>query len=188
MWAYGWQRRDLCRRNGRKNQGLRRSAEKCDPDFVINARTDACASYGLDEAIRRCNLYANAGADVVFIDGIQTKDDIQRAVREVHKPLSVNLMDAITGVKTELVPIPELAKMGVGRVSIPVASIMVTHKALTEFFQALQASPTKTLPGQTQWASSLREYTTFVGLKDYRDMEKKFLPADILETKYKGAQ
>ncbi len=162
--------------------------EKCDRDFVINARTDACATYGLDEAIRRCNLYAQAGADVVFIDGIRTKDDIHKAVREVHKPLSVNLMDAITGVKTELVPVPELAKMGVGRVSIPVASIMVTHKALTEFFQALQASPTKTLPGQTQWASSFEEYTTFVGLKEYRDVEKKFLPKDILESKYKGAQ
>ena len=65
---------------------------------------------------------------------------------------------------------------------------MVTHKALTEFFQALQSSPTKTLPGQTQWASSFEEYTTFVGLKEYRDMEKKFLPNDILESKYKGAQ
>ncbi|MCK7490076.1 MAG: hypothetical protein MZU79_07530 [Anaerotruncus sp.] len=46
--------------------------------------------------------------------------------------------------------------MGVGRVSIPVASIMVAHKALTDFFAALKASPTGTLPGQTQWVSSLR--------------------------------
>lgn len=160
--------------------------EECDPDFVINARTDAYATYGLDEAIRRCHLYAQAGADVVFIDGIRTKDDIQRAVREVPKPLSVNLMDAITGVKTELVPVTELAKMGVGRVSIPVASIMVAHKALTEFFRALQASPTKTLPGQTHWASSFEEYTTFVGLKDYQDMERRYLPKEILDTKYRG--
>ena len=47
-------------------------------------------------------------------------------------------MDAISGMKTELIPIPELAKMGVGRVSIPVASIMVAHKALMDFFTALQ--------------------------------------------------
>lgn len=161
--------------------------EKCDPDFVINARTDAYATYGLEEAIRRCHLYAQAGADVVFIDGIRTRENIQKAVSEVQKPLSVNLMDAITGVKTELVPVPELAKMGVGRVSIPVASIMVAHKALTEFFRALQASPTKTLPGQTHWASSFEEYTTFVGLKDYQEMERKFLPEEILDSKYRGA-
>lgn len=159
---------------------------KCEPDFVINARTDACATHGLDEAIRRCHMYAQAGADVVFIDGIRTKEDIHKAVQALQKPLSVNLMDAITGVKTELVPVPELAKMGVGRVSIPVASILVTHKALTEFFQALQSSPTKTLPGQTHWASSFDAYTTFVGLKEYQEMERKFLPKDMLDMKYRS--
>ena len=157
-----------------------------DPTFIINARTDACAQYGLDEAIRRGNLYAKAGADLIFIDGICTKHDIQKAIGELKSPLSVNLMDAITGVRTQLVPVPELAEMGVGRVSIPVASIMVTHKALTEFFKALKASATNTLPGQTQWASSFEEYTTFVGLKDYREMEKKFLPKQLYDAKYES--
>jgi methylisocitrate lyase len=141
---------------------------------------------GLDEAIRRCNLYLKAGADLAFIDGIKTKTDIHRAVREVKGPLSVNLMDAISGMKTELIPIPELAKMRVGRVSIPVASIMATHKALTTFFTALKASPTGILAGQTQWVSSFEEYTDFVELKEYRAMEDKFLPKKQLEDKYHG--
>lgn len=161
---------------------------RLDEDFVINARTDAFASYGLDEAIRRCHLYAEAGADLVFIDGIRTKNDIQKAVRALERPLSVNLMDAITGVKTELVAVPELAKMGVGRVSIPVASILVTHKALTDFFKALQASSSKILPGQTEWASSFEDYTNFVGLKGYREMENRFLPRQNLESKYRGTE
>ena len=97
-------------------------------------------------------------------------------------------MDAITGMKTELIPIPELAKMGVGRVSIPVASIMVAHKALVDFFKALKASPTGTLPGQTQWVSSFEEYTDFVGLKDYRAMENEYLPCERVEAKYKGVK
>ena len=100
-------------------------------DIVINARTDAYAVYGLREAISRANLYLNAGADMVFIDGIGTRGDIQRALQGIPGLLSVNLMDAVTGVKTELVPIPELAAMGVARVSIPVASILVMHRALT---------------------------------------------------------
>jgi methylisocitrate lyase len=137
-------------------------------DLVINARTDACAIYGLKEAIRRANLYLQSGADMAFIDGIRTRADIERAVQEVKGLLSLNLMDAVSGVKTELVPIPELARMGVARVSIPVASILVAHRALKRFFDALRASPTGLLEGQTDWLSSFAEYTEFVGLKEYR--------------------
>lgn len=159
---------------------------RLDKDFIINARTDSYAVLGLDEAIRRCNIYLEAGADLAFIDGIKTKAEIEKALKEVNGPLSVNLMDAVSGMKTELVPIPELAKMGVGRVSIPVASIMVAQKALTEFFKALKASPTGTLPGQTKWVSSFVEYTDFVGLKDYKAMEDEYLPKERIETKYKS--
>jgi len=160
--------------------------DRLDKDFIVNARTDACSVLGLDEAIRRCNLYLAAGADLAFIDGIKTKADIEKAVKEVKGPLSVNLMDAISGMKTELVPIPELAKMGVGRVSIPVASIMVAQKALKDFYTSLKASPTGTLPGQTKWVCSFEEYTDFVGLKEYKKGEDKYLPKQKLETKYKG--
>jgi len=158
--------------------------DSLDRDFIINARTDAFAVYGLDEAIRRCQLYLEAGADLVFIDGIKSRADIERAAREIKGPLSVNLMDGVTGVKTELVPIPELAKMGIGRVSIPVASIMVMHKALMEFFTALKNSPTGLLAGQTSWLSSFEDYTAFVGLKDYRKLEEEFLPKEKVQSKY----
>ena len=97
-------------------------------------------------------------------------------------------MDAISGMKTELIPIPDLAAMGVGRVSIPVASIMVAHKALTDFFSALKASPTGILPGQTQWITGFEEYTDFVGLKDYKCMEDEYLPRQRMETKYGDTQ
>ena len=145
-------------------------------DIVINARTDSYAVHGLHEALFRADFYLEAGADMVFIDGIGTRADMQRAVREIHGLLSVNLMDAVTGVKTELIPIPELAAMGVARVSIPVASILVVHKALTEFFEALRLSPTGLLEGQTGRLSSFRDYTSFVGLPEYRVMEEQYLP------------
>jgi 2-methylisocitrate lyase-like PEP mutase family enzyme len=160
--------------------------QRLDKGFIINARTDAFAVHGLDEAIRRCNLYLEAGADLAFIDGIKTKTDIQLAIKQLTGPLSVNLMDAISGMKTELVPTPELAALGVGRVSIPVASIMVAHKALTDFFTALKNSPTGLLAGQTQWVSSFEQFTDFVGLKDYRKLEDQYLPQAKLETKYGG--
>ncbi len=158
--------------------------ERLGKDIVINARTDACAMFGLSEAIRRANLYLAAGADLAFIDGIRTKADIERAVWDVNGLLSVNLMDAVSGVKTELVPVPELARMGVARVSIPVASILVTHKALKEFFEALRQSPTGILPGQSHRLSSFKEYTDFVGLGEYRKLEDELLPRATIEEKY----
>jgi 2-methylisocitrate lyase-like PEP mutase family enzyme len=150
--------------------------ERMGSDLVINARTDSYAVSGLDEAIRRSNLYLQAGADMAFIDGIRARADIERAVSEVRGLLSVNLMDAVTGVKTELIPIPELARMGVARVSIPVASILVAHRALTKFFEALRKSPSGILPGQTRLLTSFSEYTDFVGLREYHEMEDEFLP------------
>jgi methylisocitrate lyase len=157
-------------------------------DIVINARTDACAVHGLTESIRRANLYLESGADLAFIDGIRTRADIERALWEVKGLVSVNLMDAVTGVKTELVPIPELARMGVARVSIPVASILVAHRALKEFFDALKASPDGLLTGRTELVSSFRDYTAFVGLPEYRKREDEFLPKAIIEEKYAVAE
>jgi methylisocitrate lyase len=160
--------------------------DRLDADFIINARTDAYAVEGLDEAIHRCNQYLSAGADLVFIDGIRNRKDIEKAVAHLDGPLSVNLMDAVTGVRTELIPIPELARMGIGRVSIPVASIMVTQRALMEFFTALKNSPTGLLAGQTKWISTFDAYTDFVGLPQYRAEEQEFLPAERVVAKYHG--
>lgn len=167
-----------------KVRAMARVRERMGKDIVINARTDACAVFGIAEAIRRANVYLEAGADMSFLDGIRTKAEIERAVWEVKGLLSVNLMDAVSGVKTELVPIPELARLGVARVSIPVASILVMHRALKRFFEALHASPTGLLEGQNDWVSSFAEFTEFVGLKEYRQMEDELLPRATIEEKY----
>ncbi|HHD64088.1 MAG TPA: isocitrate lyase/PEP mutase family protein [Desulfobulbaceae bacterium] len=167
-----------------KIEALAELKQERDPDLVINARTDSYLPRGLDEAINRCNLYLEAGADLVFIDGIKTRADIERAVKEIQGPLSINLMDAVTGVKTELIPVPELAAMGVARVSIPVASILVAHRACMEFFQALKASPTGLLAGQTDRLTAFSDYAEFVGLREYNELEKKYLPREKFQKKY----
>ncbi len=157
-----------------------------DKDFVINARTDAFAAHGLDEAIRRGNLYLEAGADLVFIDAIARRSDIEHAVKRVHGPLSVNLMDGVTGVKTEMIPVPDLAAMGVARVSIPVASILVAYKALKAFFEALRASPTGNLCHQPDWVPPFEEFTNFIGMKAYRALEDAYLPNASVAEKYRA--
>ena len=169
-----------------KIKALAMLRDSLDPDLVINARTDSYQGKGLDEAILRCNRNLEAGADLVFIDGIRTREDIERAVKEIDGPLSVNLMDGVTGVKTELIPVPELARMGVARVSIPVASILVAHKACLSFFKALRDEQSGILAGQTDWLTSFDDYTDFVGLRDYKRSEQQYLPETIIRDKYKN--
>ena len=167
-----------------KVKALSELRDRLDPNLVINARTDSYQCAGLDEAISRCNMNLNAGADLVFIDGIHSRKDIEKAVKEITGPLSVNLMDAVTGVKTELIPIPELARMGVARVSIPVASILVAHKACLAFFNALKRSDSGILKGQHEWLTSFDDYTRFIGLPEYKALEKKYLPEKRILEKY----
>ena len=62
-----------------------------DPDFVIKARTDAGGPLGINAAIDRLNMYAEAGGDVVFADALMSKDDIANVATNVPKPLSVNM-------------------------------------------------------------------------------------------------
>ena len=56
---------------------------RTDPDFVIIARCDAYAVTGWEDTVRRCRAYVDAGADLVFVDGIKSQDDIQRYARDL---------------------------------------------------------------------------------------------------------
>src|SRR5436309_2966094 len=68
-------------------QKIRAAAEaRVDPDFVIKSRTDVLATHGLAEAIRRLNLYAEAGADLLFADAAMSVDDISAITKNVSKP------------------------------------------------------------------------------------------------------
>ena len=56
---------------------------RSDDDFVVIARTDALAVNGWDDVERRCRAFAEAGADLVFVDGIRTSDDLQEFARRL---------------------------------------------------------------------------------------------------------
>ena len=56
---------------------------RVDPDFVVIARCDAYAVTGWEDTIDRCNSYIEAGADLVFVDGIKNKDDINNYARDM---------------------------------------------------------------------------------------------------------
>src|SRR3972149_3761674 len=69
---------------------------RLDPDFIIIARTDSAGTHGVDEAIRRLNLYAEAGADCMYADALLSREDIAKVAKGVPKPLIVNMTDRTT--------------------------------------------------------------------------------------------
>lgn len=148
-----------------------------DPDFVINARTDAIAVAGVDEAIRRGNAYAEAGADLIFVEAPRSVEQIEQIVREIKAPVSVNLMDAVVGGKTPLVSIDTLRKLGVARVSIPVGPLFAAVRGMREYLDAIKGD--RIAEGRTDLVVPFAEFKSLVGFDTFRDLERRYLPTFI---------
>jgi 2-methylisocitrate lyase-like PEP mutase family enzyme len=91
-----------------------------DQNFVIKARTDAAGPLGLNAAIDRLNMYAEAGGDLLFADALMSEDDIATVAKNVPKPLTVNMgLGLLTRGTTPLIHPKDLQAMGVAMVSYP---------------------------------------------------------------------
>ena len=83
---------------------------RMDPGFVIVARTDARQTHGLDAALERARAYADAGADAIFVEALESEDELARVPGAVSTvPLVVNL---VHGGKTPILPAGVLEKLG----------------------------------------------------------------------------
>jgi 2-methylisocitrate lyase-like PEP mutase family enzyme len=78
-------------------------------DILIMARTDARACVSLDEAILRCRLFREIGADITFLEAPVDEAEMRRYCREVEGPKMVNLIE---GGRTPLLPLPDLEAIG----------------------------------------------------------------------------
>jgi len=164
---------------------IRAAAEaRTDPDFIINARTDAVAVSGVDEAIERGNAYAEAGADLIFGEAPTEMDEIKRMIREIHAPVSINLFDGVHGGKTPLVPIKELESWGVARISIPVGVTFAAVRGVKNYLEALAKSPDGLAAGRDDLVVSFDEFKELVGLPEIRKLENKYLPPTTIKAKY----
>jgi len=82
---------------------------RMDDDLMLMARTDSLAVYGIDEAIERGNRFAEAGADIIFIEAPPSVEDMRRVCREVKAPMSANMVE---GGKTPILTAKELQDIG----------------------------------------------------------------------------
>jgi methylisocitrate lyase len=150
-----------------------------DPDFVINARTDAYTVYGIDEAIRRGNMYAKSGADLIFVEAVDSIEGIKRVIKEIDAPVSINLLQ---GGRTPLVTIQELQEWGAARVSIPITAVMAAACGVKQALEYIKAKGTiKDIPN----VLTFEEFTELVRLDKIRDLESRYLTEDEIAFRYR---
>jgi 2-methylisocitrate lyase-like PEP mutase family enzyme len=109
---------------------------RTDPNFQIVARTDARSSLGLDEALRRGELYAKAGADVIFIESPESEKELEIIGRSFDQPLFVNIVE---GGKTPQLPPDELQRLGFSLAIYPVAALLAAAQAMTNVYAEILA-------------------------------------------------
>ena len=107
-----------------------------DADFLIIARTDARTTLGLDEALRRAEAYARAGADLLFVESPESVDEMQRIGRTLGVPLVANLVD---GGRTPVLPAATLQDLGYRLAIFPVTGLLAAAAALDGVYHELKA-------------------------------------------------
>ncbi|HWR03833.1 MAG TPA: isocitrate lyase/phosphoenolpyruvate mutase family protein [Humidesulfovibrio sp.] len=146
-------------------------AARSDPDFVIMARTDAAAVHGLDEAIRRARLYAEAGADMVFVEAVTTREDMARVNAAVPAPSMANMIE---GGKSPFLSAAELQDLGYAAAAYPCASVFTAARALQTWANTLKAKGSTEGFATPQNMMNFEEYYRFIGAEAIREREKQF--------------
>jgi 2-methylisocitrate lyase-like PEP mutase family enzyme len=163
---------------------------KKDPDFIINARTDAIAIEGIDGAIRRAKLYIEAGADMVYPDAIASEDQMKRFVDAVAPAwVSVNMGFGIRSrPTTPLVSVQRLQEIGIRRASfarmLPGAAIMGMKKALELMRESMR---TGTVHDRPDLLVGIEEITDLMGYALVNELERSFSLEEDLERRYGSA-
>ena len=116
---------------------IRAAAEaRTDPDLLIIARTDAISAVDLDEALRRGEAAAKAGADVLFIEAPRTEAQVEQVARAFQTPLLYNYAP---GGRSPLLPFARLRELGFAIILLPVDTLLVAVQAIREFLAQAKA-------------------------------------------------
>lgn len=111
-----------------------------DPDFLIIARTDARGVTSYDDAVARAHQYLRAGADAIFPEALQAREEFARFAKDVPAPLLANMTEFGT---TPYTPVTEFAAMGYKLVIFPVTLMRVAMKAVGQALAELRQTGTQ---------------------------------------------
>ena len=121
------------------------SIKVSDGEFVICARTDAKGVYGLEECISRSKAYIDAGADMIFPEGLHTAEEFKVVSEELRNyKKNVFLLASMTEFgKTPYIDINTFKEYGYNCVIYPVSTLRVAMKAIDNFFVELKEKGTQ---------------------------------------------
>jgi len=151
-----------------------------DPDFVLIARTDARGAHGgsLDEAVRRARAYLDAGADLAFVEGPTSVEEVTRVCREIKGKVFYNM----TGVSPRFT-LEEMNQLGIAVAITPGSTFRVTMQAVYDYAVALRdRGPVAERDfNDTFQRHPLANVHGFAGFDQIQRWESEFLPPEELE-------
>jgi 2-methylisocitrate lyase-like PEP mutase family enzyme len=128
-------------------------------DFLIIARTDARTSLGLDEALRRAEAFAKAGADILFVESPESIEEMQRIGRAFHLPLIANMVE---GGRTPMRSRAQLEDLGYRIAIFPGAGFLAAGAAMRSVYGTIKATGST-----TEWTGDLYSFTDFSKLMGF---------------------
>ncbi len=136
-----------------------------DKDILVMARTDAIATRGLDDAIKRMQKFSELGADILFVEAIKSKEDMKRVIKEVPGHHMINLIE---DGETPLLEMNELEDIGFKIAVFPLTLMSASVKTMQE---SLKNMKNKTYNTNVSKFSDLRD---IVGFNEYYEIEDKY--------------
>jgi 2,3-dimethylmalate lyase len=147
---------------------LRAAAAARESGIFLMARTDARAVHGLDDALRRGELYLKSGADGVFIEAPESPEELARVGAEFrHVPQMANMLE---GGRTPLIAPAELFRMGFAIVAYPTTLIFRVTRTIEKALADLKAAQL-TLAGE---GVDFETFKNVVGFAPWADVEDRF--------------
>jgi 2-methylisocitrate lyase-like PEP mutase family enzyme len=163
---------------------------RTDEQLVIMARTDAAGPLGIEAAVERANLYAAAGADLLFADALLSESDIAAFADGVNGPVTVNMGFAIRSRSTT--PLLSAAQLEALGVAVMIAPRMLTAAAVRGMELALEALGESMRTGEAvdrdDLVVSFDDLHDLMGFDEIQALERRFLAEEQLALKYGEAQ
>jgi 2,3-dimethylmalate lyase len=142
-----------------------------DKNFLIIARTDARTVHGLDEALRRMEQYARAGADLLFVESPESVEEMERIGRSFDLPLVANMVE---GGSTPVLSAQELERIGYGLAIFPSAAFLAAGAAFKKVYGALKLN--RSSAGMDVPLHNFQEFSQMMGFDWVTDFDAAHTP------------
>jgi 2-methylisocitrate lyase-like PEP mutase family enzyme len=142
---------------------------RTDPDFLIMARTDAAATHGFEAAVERAQRFAEAGADILFVEAVTQAEEIRALPKRLGPP---QLMNMVIGGKTPIFGAEELGTLGYGIVLYANAALQGALAGMQKALTVLR--DTRRIDEDPSLVAPFAERQRLVGKPAWDALEKKY--------------